>query len=67
MAKVLERFKKPWQREPKPEQRVFPSYRLDLRALELETAKEILCEVFEVMPRDVEEMIRQRIEEQETS
>jgi len=46
---------------------VFPSYRLDLQALELETAKEILCEVFGVVPGDVEEMIRQRIAEQEAS
>ncbi len=44
---------------------MFPSYRIDLKALELETAKEILCEVFGVVPGDVEEMIRQRLEEQE--
>ncbi len=46
---------------------MFPKLRLDLQALELETAKEILCEVFGVVPGDVEEMIRQRIAEQEAS
>jgi hypothetical protein len=67
MAGVLERLKRPWQKRPRAEHRVFPSYRLDLQALELETAKEILCEVFGVVPGDVEEMIRQRIAEQEAS
>ncbi len=65
MAGVLESLKRPWQRRPRVEHRVFPSYRIDLKALELETAKEILCEVFGVVPGDVEEMIRQRLEEQE--
>ena len=44
---------------------MFPSYGIDLKAMELETAKEILCEVFGVVPGDVEEMIRQRLAEQE--
>jgi len=65
MAGVLERLKRPWQKRPRAEHREFPSYRLDLKALELETAKEILCEVFGVVPGDVEEMIRQRLAEQE--
>jgi hypothetical protein len=33
------------------------------RRQELETAKEILAEVFDARPSDVEEMIRLRIEE----
>ena len=33
------------------------------RALELETAKEILAEVFHARPGEVEEMIRSRLEE----
>ena len=43
------------------EPRVFPSYRIDLKCLELETAKEILSEVFGTTPREVEEMISQRL------
>ena len=34
-------------------------------ALELETAKEILAEVFHARPGDVEEMIKRRLEESE--
>jgi len=67
MAGVLERLKRPWQKRPRTEHRVFPKLRLDLQDLELETAKEILCEVFGVVPGDVEEMIRQRIAEREAS
>ena len=33
------------------------------RAMELETAKEILTEVFHVRPGEVEEMIKRRLEE----
>jgi len=36
---------------------------VDPRRLELETAKEILAEVFGARPSDVEEMIRLRLEE----
>ncbi len=50
---------------PKPEPRVFPSYRIDLKALQLETAKEILAEVFGTTSADVEEMIRLRLAEHE--
>jgi hypothetical protein len=35
----------------------------DLAILELESAKEILGEVFDATPKDVDEMIRQRIME----
>ena len=33
------------------------------RMLELEVAKEILSELFDIRTRDVDEMIRQRVEE----
>ncbi|VVB69033.1 Uncharacterised protein [uncultured archaeon] len=65
MAGVLEHLKRPWLRRPREEHRVFPSYGIDRKVLELETAKEILCEVFGVVPGDVEEMIRQRLGERE--
>ncbi len=48
----------PWRRrgeiEPKP---------VASRAMELETAKEILAEVFHARPGEVEEMIQRRLEE----
>lgn len=47
------------------EPRVFLSYRIDLKGLELETAKEILSEVFGTTPGEVEEMIRQRLADQD--
>jgi len=40
-----------------------PMPAVDPRRLELETAKEILAEVFGARPSDVEEMIRLRLEE----
>jgi len=65
MAGVLEHLHWPMQKRPKIEQQVFPSYRLDLKAMELDTAKEILREVFGTSSADVEEMIRQRLAERE--
>jgi hypothetical protein len=61
MAGVLAQLRWPLQRRQKVEPRVFPSYRTDLKGLELETAKEILKEVFGTTPDEVEEMIRQRL------
>jgi hypothetical protein len=61
MARVLVQLGWPFQRRPKVEPRVFPSYRIDLKCLELETAKEILSEVFGTTPREVEVMISQRL------
>jgi hypothetical protein len=55
------------QSRQKVEPRVFPSYRIDLKGLELETAKEILSEVFGTTPGEVEEMIRQRLADQRDS
>ncbi|OPY53611.1 MAG: hypothetical protein A4E48_00745 [Methanosaeta sp. PtaU1.Bin060] len=65
MAGVLERLLRSVQMGPKAEQRVFLRCRVDLKALELQTAKEILREVFGTTPAEVEEMIRQRVKERE--
>jgi hypothetical protein len=65
MARVLAQLWWPFQRRPKVEPRVFPRYRIDLKGLELETAKEILSEVFGTTPGEVEEMIRQRLADQD--
>lgn len=53
------------QRRPRIERQVFPSFRLDKKAQELQTAIEILQEVFGTTFAEVEEMIRLRLEEQE--
>jgi hypothetical protein len=37
--------------------------RVNSKALELESAKEILAEVFHARPREIEEMIQRRLEE----
>ncbi len=63
MAGVLERLLRPVQASPKAERRIFLRCKVDLKALELQTAKEILREVFGTTPAEVEEMIRLRIEE----
>ncbi len=55
----------PLQRRPRIERQVFTSHRLDRKALELQTAIEILEEVFGTTSADVEEMIRLRLVEQE--
>ncbi|MGB5100182.1 MAG: hypothetical protein WBN94_06245 [Methanothrix sp.] len=52
-------------RRQRIERRVFPHIR-DRKALELQTAKEILEEVFGTTSAEVEEMIRLRLAEQET-
>ena len=49
-----------WQRRAKP---IEPRSMLSIRAQELETAKEILAEVFHARPGEVEEMIKSRLEE----
>jgi hypothetical protein len=40
-----------------------PRIRVNPRLLELQTAKEILAEVFQARPGEVEEMIQNRLEE----
>jgi hypothetical protein len=66
MAGVFEQLGWPLQRRPRMERQVFPSFRLDRKDLELQTAKEILQEVFNTTSGEVEEMIRLRLAEQET-
>ena len=41
-----------------------PKIRVNPRLLELQTAKEILAEIFHARPSEVEEMIQNRLEEQ---
>ena len=50
----------PWKQQAKP---VEPRPMVSIRAMELETAKEILAEVFHARPGEVEEMIKSRLEE----
>ncbi len=50
----------PW----KPKfQRIHPTLPVNIKAQELDTAKEILAEVFKIRPADVEEMIQKRLED----
>ena len=50
----------PWKQRAKP---IEPRRAVNIRRMELETAKEILAEVFHARPGEVEEMIRSRLEE----
>jgi hypothetical protein len=50
----------PWRREARP---IEPRQAADLKVIELQTAKEILAEVFHDRPSEVEEMIQRRLEE----
>jgi hypothetical protein len=60
MAGILERMKWP---SKKASENSLPAPRVDRRILELQTAKEILAEIFGVRVSDVEEMIMNRYEE----
>jgi hypothetical protein len=53
-------MKWPWRREAKL---VEPRRAANSKLMELETAKEILAEIFHARPADVEEMIQSRLEE----
>jgi hypothetical protein len=53
-------MKWPWRQQARP---IEPRRAISVRAQELETAKEILAEVFHTRPGEVEEMIRRRLEE----
>ena len=64
MAGVFAQLGWPWHRRPRIERQVFPRIR-DRKALELQTAIEILEEVFGTTFAEVEEMIRLRLAEQE--
>ena len=50
----------PWKRR---EELCKPKIRAKSKLIELETAKEILAEIFHARPADVEEMIQKRLEE----
>jgi len=53
-------MKWPWRQREKP---IEPRSMVSIRAMELQTAKEILAEVFHARPGEVEEMIKSRLEE----
>jgi hypothetical protein len=53
-------MKWPWIREARP---IEPRPVINPKVLELQTAKEILAEVFHARPGEVEEMIQMRLEE----
>ena len=63
MAGVFAQLGWPLQKRPRIERQVLSSSRLDRKALELQTAKEILEEVFGTTSAEVEEMIRLRLAE----
>ncbi len=51
-------------RPRKREARLISSRRaINLKAMELQTAKEILAEIFRARPEDIEDMIQRRLEE----
>ena len=52
----------PWKREARL---IEPGRAANTSVLELETAKEILAEVFRARPADVEEMLQKRLEEKD--
>ena len=52
----------PWKRETR---QIEPRRAASTRVSELETAKEILAEIFHIRPDDVEEMIQMRLAERD--
>jgi hypothetical protein len=50
----------PWREEVR---QIHPTLPVNVKAQELETAKEILAEIFHIRPVDVEEMIQKRLED----
>ena len=50
----------PWREEFR---QIHPTLPVNIKAQELDTAKEILAEVFHIRPVDVEEMIQKRLED----
>ncbi len=52
----------PWKKEARL---IEPMRSANTKALELETAKEILAEIFHARPADVEEMIQRRLDERD--
>jgi len=60
----LDMIKLPWKRETRP---LEPKIVVNTKILELETAKQILEEIFHARPSDVEVMIQMRLEEKNWS
>lgn len=50
----------PWRQKVR---QIHPTLHVNIKAQELDTAKEILAEVFQIQPADVEEMIQKRLED----
>jgi hypothetical protein len=50
----------PWREEVR---QIHPTSPVNIKAQELDTAKEILAEIFHIRPVDVEEIIRKRLED----
>ena len=69
MAGILAELWRPRHMRPRFESQVFPSYRLDRKALEPDTAKQILRKrpFLAPLPAEVEEMIRLRLAELDAS
>jgi hypothetical protein len=65
MTGVFEQIGWTLSRRPKAERRIYCKERPDRRILELQTAKEILEEVFCTTSDDIEEMIRLRLAERD--
>ncbi len=63
MASILEQLIWPLHRRPRMEPKALFEIDLDRKARELETAKEILQEVFATSLAEVDEMIRLRLED----
>ncbi len=63
MAGVLEQLIWPLHRRPRMEPKALFEIDLDRKARELETAKEILQEIFATSLTEVDEMIRLRLED----
>ena len=57
-------IKLPWKREARS---LGPRLKVNPRLLELQTAKQILEEIFHARPSDVDEMIQMRLEEKNWS
>ena len=51
-----------WPRRPQA-RLASPALSTNLQVLELQTAKEILAEIFRARPEDIEDMIQRRLEE----
>ena len=50
----------PWRQKVR---QIHPTLPVNIKAQELDTAKEILAEIFHIRPVDVEEMIQKRLED----